>query len=271
MPKETKEMSFIDHLEDLRWMLFRSFVSIFIFGLIAFLNKSFIFDTLLFGPTKPDFFTYDILCKLGEKMNAPEVCISAFNFEIVNLDMAGQFMTHLSTSIALGFILSFPYVVWEIWRFVKPGLHDVELKASRSVLFSSGVLFFIGVLFGYYLLVPFGVNFMATYQVSDTIKNTFGLSNYISFVSMSVLFSGIMFELPVAVFLLAKIGIVNAAMMREYRKHAVVVIFIVAAVITPADVGTMIIVAVPIWILYEISIFVAAAVSKTKLNKQIEI
>lgn len=269
MPNETKDMSFVDHLEDLRWTLFRSIVSIGVFAIIAFLNKKFVFETILFGPTRPDFFTYKFLCEIGEKIHFDFICIDEINYSVVNLELAGQFMTHVTTSIGIGFVFAFPYLIFEIWKFVKPGLHEFELKASRSVLFSSGILFFIGVLFGYFVLIPFGINFLSTYNVSSTIQNTFSLSNYIGFISMFVLMSGIMFELPVAVFLLAKIGIVDDTLMIEHRKHAVIVIFIIAAIITPADVGTMIVVAIPLWILYEISIGVAAMVTKNnKLKTQ---
>lgn len=265
MSNETKDMSFIDHLEDLRWTLFRSIVSIGIFGIIAFLNKTFVFETILFGPTRPDFWTYRKLCELGEKIKFDFICIDTINYSVVNLELAGQFMTHVTTSIAIGFIFAFPYLIFEIWRFIKPGLHDFEIKASRSVLFFSAILFFIGVLFGYFILIPFGINFLSTYNVSSAIQNTFSLSNYIGFISMFVLMSGIMFELPVAVFLLAKIGLIDDTMMIEHRKHAVIFIFIISSIITPADIGTMIVVAFPIWVLYEISIGVAAMV--TKKNK----
>lgn len=267
MAKENKDMSFIDHLEDLRWTLFRSIVSVLVFAIIAFISKSFVFDTILFGPTRTDFYTYKMLCKLGAKIGSDLICIDTLNFAIVNLDLAGQFMTHITVSITIGVVLAFPYLVWEIWKFVKPGLHDVEVNASRAVLFSSGMLFFVGVLFGYYLLVPFGINFLSTYSISETVLNTFSLSNYINFVSMFVLMSGIMFELPVATYLLAKVGIVDDTMMIEYRKHAVIVIFIISAIVTPADIGTMIVVAIPLWSLYEISIFVAAAVTKNRMKK----
>lgn len=267
MPNEAKDMSFIDHLEDLRWTLFRSIISIGVFGILAFINKEFVFETILFGPTRPDFFTYKFLCEIGEKIGFDFICIDTINYSVVNLELAGQFMTHVTTSIGIGFIFAFPYLIFEIWRFVKPGLHDFEINASRSVLFFSAILFFIGVLFGYYVLIPFGINFLSTYTVSSSIQNTFSLSNYIGFVSMFVLMSGIMFELPIAVYLLAKIGIVDDTMMIEHRKHAVVIIFIISAIITPADIGTMIVVAIPIWILYEISIGVAAVVSRKNILK----
>jgi len=266
MANDANDMSFIDHLEDLRWTLFRSVVSIGIFAIIAFLNKSFVFEKVLFGPTKPEFPTFKFLCKIGEKMNFDLICIDTINYKVVNLELAGQFMTHITTSVAIGFIFAFPYLVWEVWKFVKPALHETEKNSSRTVILASALLFFIGVLFGYFVLVPFGINFLSTYSISAEIQNTFSLSNYISFISMFVLMSGIMFELPVVTFLLAKIGIVDDHMMREHRKHAVVSIFVISAIITPADIGTMIVVAIPLWILYEISIKVAGVVTRKRLK-----
>ena len=269
MSKEVNDMSFIDHLEELRWAIFRSAVSVLIFAVIAFINKNFVFEKVLFGPTKPDFPTFKLMCQLSQKLNLDLICIDSINYKVVNLELAGQFMTHITTSISLGFVFAFPYLVWEVWKFVKPALHENELKSSRSVLFSSSILFFIGVLFGYFVLVPFGINFLSTYSVSAEISNTFSLSNYIGFITMFVLMSGIMFELPVATFLLAKVGIIDNYIMIEYRKHAVVVIFIVAAIVTPADIGTMVVVAIPLWILYEISIKVAAVVTKNRLKNEL--
>ena len=267
MQNKTGDMSFIDHLEDLRWTLFRSIISIGFFGIIAFLNKNFVFEKVLFGPTKPDFPTFKFLCSLGEKINMEMICIDTINYKVVNLELAGQFMTHITTSIALGFIFAFPYLIWELWKFIKPGLRATEAKASRGIIISSAFLFFIGVLFGYFVLVPFGINFLSTYSVSAEIQNTFSLSNYIGFVTMFVLMSGVMFELPVATYLLAKAGIVDDTMMKEHRKHASVAILILAAIITPADVGTMIIVAIPLWLLYEVSIKVAGVVSMNNIKK----
>lgn len=268
MSKETGDMSFIDHLEELRWTLFRSIVSVGVFAIIAFLNKTFVFEKVLFGPTKPEFFTFKMLCRLGEKLNFKMICIDSIHYKVVNLELAGQFMIHITTSISIGFVFAFPYLVWELWKFISPGLHENEEKTSRSVIFASAFLFFLGVLFGYFVLVPFGINFLSTYNVSSAIENTFSLSNYISFITMFVLMSGIMFELPVATYLLAKMEIIDDTMMKEYRKHAVVVIFIVSALITPADLGTMVVVAIPLWILYEISIKVASIVTMNKIKRK---
>jgi len=254
MSSEANDMSFIEHLEELRWTLFRSSISIGIFALIAFVNKNFVFEKVLFGPTKPDFPTFKFLCNIGDKLNFNLICIDSINYKVVNLELAGQFMMHITTSISLGFIFAFPYLIWEVWKFIKPALHENEMKSSRSVILSSALLFFTGVLFGYFILVPFGINFLSTYSVSAEIQNTFSLSNYIGFITMFVLMSGIMFELPVVTYLLAKIGIIDDSMMVEHRKHAIVAIFIISAIITPADIGTMVVVAIPLWILYEISI-----------------
>ncbi|MGB0885847.1 MAG: twin-arginine translocase subunit TatC [Chitinophagales bacterium] len=255
-------MSFVSHLEELRWTLFRSIVAIGVFGILAFLNKHFVFETIIFGPAKSNFLSYQFLCNFGEKIGFSFICISDINFEIVNLSLAGQFMTHLMTSVALGFILAFPYLIWEIWKFIKPGLTNKEVNASRTVIGFSGLLFFTGVLFGYFVLVPFGVNFLTTYSISQEVLNTIDLTNYINVLTMFVLASGIMFQLPILVYLLTKIGMVNDAMMKEHRKHAVVVIFMVAAIITPADIGTMVVVAIPLWFLYEMSIYVSAVTYK---------
>lgn len=266
MSTDTKDMSFISHLEELRWTLFRSVIAVGVFGIMAFLNKHFVFETIIFGPAKPDFLTYKFLCSFGERIGFNFICINDINFEIVNLSLAGQFMTHLMTSVALGFILAFPYLIWEVWKFIKPGLTNKEVNASRAVIGFSGLLFFIGVLFGYLVLVPFGVNFLTTYSISEEVINTIDLTNYINVLTMFVLASGIMFQLPILVYLLTKIGLINDAMMKEYRKHAVVVIFMVAAIITPADIGTMIVVAIPLWFLYEMSIYVSAITYKKNLK-----
>jgi sec-independent protein translocase protein TatC len=264
---QAKEMSFFDHLEELRWRIIRSFSAIFIFSLAAFSMKDFVFSYILFGPTKVDFPTYRFLCAMVEKYNLAEaICVKSITYQIVNLELAGQFMVHIKTSLAIGLVFAFPYLIWELWLFIKPGLYEAEVRASRSAILSSAFLFFVGVLFGYYILTPFSVNFFAGYNVSETVQNTFSLTNYINFVTMFVLLSGLMFQLPVVIFFLAKIGLVSASLMREYRKHSLIGIMIISAIITPADIGTMIIVAVPLYILYELSIFIAQATYKPEID-----
>lgn len=252
------EMTFFDHLEELRWRIVRTMAAILIFATAAFIAKDFIFTQVLFGPKNIDFPTYKFLCLLVDKWNlSKELCIQKVNYTIINTEMAGQFMVHIKTSLAIGLIFAFPYLVWEIWLFIRPGLYEKEIKASRFAILFSSFLFFIGVAFGYFILTPMSINFLSTYSISETVNNTFTLTNYIGFLTTFVLANGIMFQLPVVVYLLAKIGLVSAGMMREYRKHAVVVIFILAAIITPADISSMVLVAFPLMILYEISIYIA--------------
>lgn len=261
-----KEMSFFDHIEELRWRLVRSISAILIFSIIAFIFKDFVFSKVLFGPTSVNFPTYEFLCFLSNKIGMSDaICVKEITYKIVNLELAGQFMVHLKTSLAIGLIFAFPYLIWEVWLFIRPGLYDTEIKASRTAILSSALLFFVGVIFGYYVLSPFSINFFAGYSVSETIENTFSLTNYINFITMFVLLSGLMFQLPVVVFFLAKIGLVSAPLMKEYRKHSFVGILIISAIITPADIGTMIIVAVPLFILYEFSIGIAKATYKPEI------
>ena len=271
MARTDKEMTFFDHLEELRWHIIRSVIAVFVLMVAAFALKKIIFGQILFGPTKPDFATYEFLCRLSSTIKfGSAFCIEQVNYKIVNLEMAGQFMVHLKTSLAVGLVLAFPYIFWEMWRFITPGLHDDELKKSRFAILAGSVLFFVGVLFGYFVLSPFSITFFANYNVSDTIKNTFGLSNYINFLVMLVVATGIMFELPMVVFFLAKLGIVTPQMMRQYRKHALIVIMIISAIITPADIGTMVMVTLPVMLLYEISIFIAARIYKQRLKREFE-
>lgn len=262
------EMSFIDHLEELRWHLIRSGIAILVITIIVFICNRFIFDTLILGPKSADFLTYKGFCKLSHLLGLGNLlCIQPGNFKLVNIEVTGQFMTHLKVSLVLGIIIAFPYVLWEIWRFIKPGLHEHEQKHTRGFVFVSSLLFFIGVSFGYLVLSPFSINFFATYSVSAQINNTITLTSYISIITTLVLASGIMFELPLIVYFLSNFGLLTPDLMREYRKHAFVVILFIAAIITPADVWTQILVTVPVYFLYELSIGVSARVVK-RLEKQ---
>ena len=262
-----KEMTFFDHLEELRWHLIRSSIAVGVSAIAIFLAKGLIFDQIIFGPTKANFPTYQFGCELKEKMGFG-ICIDNIPFQIVNLELAGQFLIHLKMALILGIIISIPYVFWEIWRFIKPGLYNTEVRASKVVIFFASMLFFIGVLFGYYVLMPFSVNFFGTYSVSAEVSNTFSLTNYVGFISMFVLASGILFELPMAVYFLSKMGLVTPDLMRTYRKHAFVAILLLAAIITPADVGTQILVTIPVYGLYEISVFISAWVVRKQKEKE---
>ncbi len=262
--KEPKaEMSFLQHLEELRWHLVRSSAAIFIFALIAFINKEFLFDKLILAPKNADFPTYRFLCILGQKLNLDEsICIKELSFTLINIDMSGQFSTHMSVSLYAGIVLAFPYVIWELWRFIKPGLHNHERKYANGIVFFTSLLFFMGVLFGYYVVTPMSVNFLGTYQVSALVANQISLGSFISTVTTLTLMTGVVFELPILVYFLTKIGVLTPEFMRNYRRHAIVVLLIISAIITPPDVTSQILVCIPLLALYEISIFVSAYVLK---------
>jgi sec-independent protein translocase protein TatC len=265
-----KEMSFLQHLEVLRWLLVRSSVAMLIMAIVAFVFSDFLFDEIIFGPTNPNFISYTALCDLSHNLNIGEsICITELPFIIQNTQVEGQVNTLVWMCIASGFILSFPYILWEFWKFISPALYDSEKKYAKLFIFSSSVLFFAGVLFGYFVVVPMSVNFFATFQVSEVIKNQFTLESYTSMIKTSVLASGLFFELPIIIYFLTKIGLVTPTFLRKYRKIAVIIVLIVAAIVTPPDVVSQIIVAIPMLIIFEVSVIISAVVHKKMLKKEL--
>jgi sec-independent protein translocase protein TatC len=255
------EMSFLDHLEELRWHLIRSTLAIVLIGCVAFLMKDFIFDTVIFGPKKPDFPTYALFCKLSRMLGFSEAfCGDEPLFRVQSRVMAGQFSAHIWTSIWAGFIVGFPYVLYEIWRFISPGLYEKERKYSKGFILIASLLFFTGVLFGYYVVAPLSINFLGSYTVSEEVFNDIDLGSYISTVRASVIACGIVFELPIVIYFLTKVGLVTPEILRKYRKIALVLVLILSAIITPPDVASQIIVAVPVLILYQVSIYISKVV-----------
>ena len=231
-----KEMSFLDHLEELRWHLIRSVLAIVILASIAFLAKDFIFNVLIFGPKQADFPTYKILCKIAQFIGFKDsFCFTELPFRIQSRTMGGQFSAHIWTSITAGFIVAFPYILLEIWKFISPGLRLKERSSTKGFIFIASLLFFVGVLFGYYVVTPLSINFLGTYQVSGQVHNDFDLSSYISLVRASVIASGLIFELPILIYILTKIGLVTPDMLKKYRKISLVVVLILSAIITPPD------------------------------------
>ena len=266
MGEEKKEMSFLQHLEALRWHLVRSAVVIMILAMFFFYFKDFVFNTVIFGPMHSDFFTYRALCKFSHLAGLEDaLCMQAISFELINIDLSGQFTTHIWTSVIGGFVLGSPYVLWELWRFVQPALHEKERKHTAGVVLYASFLFITGILFSYYIIVPMTINFLGNYQVSALVKNTISIDSYISTVTVLTLIMGLVFELPIVIFFLTKIGLLGPVFMRKNRKYAIVIILIVAAVITPSsDIPTLLIVATPLYILYEASIFVSKYAEKNK-------
>ena len=259
----------MDHLEELRWHLIRSCLAILIFATIAFIAKDFIFDTIIFGPKKIDFSTYKLFCQLSKSFGQGDsFCITEMPFRIQSRTVAGQFSAHLWTSILAGFIFAFPYVIFEFWRFVSPGLHENERKNTRGFIFISSLLFFIGVIFGYYIVTPLSINFLGNYTVSGEVFNDFDLSSYIGLLRASVLASGLMFELPIIIYFLTRVGLVTPKFLSKNRKFALVIVLSLSAVITPPDIVSQIIVSIPLLILYEVSIFISKFTNR-RIEKEI--
>lgn len=264
--KNHKEMSFLDHLEELRWHIIRSLIAIIFFSIIAFFSKSILFGVIILGPSKSDFWTYDALCKIGQLVNIKVFCIEKLPFIIQSRQMAGQFMMHISSSFVVGIICAFPYAFWEFWRFISPGLYANEKKAAKGATFYVSFLFFIGILFGYFILTPISVNFLANYQIDPSILNEFDIISYVSTVSTLVLASGILFQLPMVIYFLTKAGVVNKEILKNYRKHAIVIILIFGAMLTPPDPFSQVVMAFPLIGLYEISIYISGRVKKKQIK-----
>ena len=261
------EMSFLEHLEALRWHLIRASLAVVILGFAAFIAKDFIFDTLIFGPKKADFFTYELFCNISKMMGqGTSFCIDELPFRINSRAVYGQFSAHLWTSVTAGFIIAFPYILLEFWRFIQPGLLQHEKKNARGFIFIASFLFFLGVLFGYYIVTPLSINFLGSYTVSDQVFNDFDLDSYISLLRASVLSSGLIFELPILMYFFTKIGLVTPALLKNNRKFAIVIVLSISAIITPPDIASQIIVTIPILILYEVSIIISKIVHKRQLK-----
>ncbi len=259
-------MSFLGHLEALRWHLVRSVMVIMVLAVVLFCFKEFLFDGILLAPKRPDFFTYRAMCWMTHKFHlGDDLCITKIDFTLISTDISAQFTTHMWVAFVGGLVVAFPYVVWELWRFIKPALHEKEQRYAKGIVFYTSFLFITGVLFGYYIITPMSVNFLGTYQVSEQVKNTITLDSFISIVTTMTLITGIVFELPIVVYFLTKIGILTPKFMRTYRRHAIVLILLAAAIITPtSDATTLTLVFIPLYILYEISIFVSAYVVRNK-------
>lgn len=269
-------MSFLEHLEELRWHLVRSVFATLLFMIVAFVSREFIFDTIILKPKSPDFFTNRMFSKLGTWLHQhvgspPDVLnINTKPLEIVNIDMAGQFTSHIKVSLVAGLILASPYIIWQIWSFIKPALYEKERKYARGGVFFTTTLFLLGVLFGYFLIAPLSIHFLGSYNVSPEVANTIKLNSYISTITSVTFASGVVFELPIAIYFLCRIGLITSNFMKKYRKHAYILLLILSAVITPPDVFSQILVCVPLAILYEISIFVARSIERKRAAEKLK-
>lgn len=262
------EMSFLEHLEVLRWHLVRSVIVILLFTIVAFIFKGFIFDQVILAQKSSNFWTYRMFCKFSHLIgNGDALCMEDMSFSLINITMSGQFTIHIVTSIVAGIIVAFPYILFEIWRFITPALENKEKKKALGLVFSGSILFVLGILFGYYFVSPLSVQFLGNYTVSDSITNNITLGSFISTVTTVTLVCGLVFQLPLIVFFLSKLGLITPEFMKKYRKHSVVVTLVLSAIITPPDISSQVLLTIPLLILYEFSIYISKMVVKKAKEK----
>jgi sec-independent protein translocase protein TatC len=266
---EEKEMAFLDHLEELRWHVVRASAAIVIAMIGSFFYIKEIFEYVIFAPGRLSFPTFTYMCKIGNALNMQELCVTDLPFKIQSRNMTGQFMMSLTASFVIGLIVAFPYVVWELWSFVKPGLQSKERKFSKGAVAAISFLFITGIVFAYYILCPITIWFLSTYSISDLIVNEFDITSYVSTMASLILGCGLLLQFPMVIYFLSKIGIVTPELMRKYRKHSVLVILILGAVITPSgDPFSLTVISLPLYLLFEISIYVSTVVVKNKLKQE---
>ncbi|MEI7895421.1 MAG: twin-arginine translocase subunit TatC [bacterium] len=260
-----KEMTFWEHLDILRGTLWRILIAVLVTSIAAFAFKEVLFDGIILAPKSKTFITYRAFCKLGDLLSMPSLCIDPSQFQLININLAGQFTSHMNISLIAGLIVALPYVLWELWRFVKPGLNEEEIRSSRGAVTIISLLFILGVLFSYFIAAPLMINFLGGYAVSAAVSNQIALTSYVSSITMMTLLMGLLFELPVLILFLTKIGIITPQYLRKYRKHTLIAILIIAGVITPSpDIFSQLIVAIPLYALFEISLVISSRIYKKK-------
>jgi sec-independent protein translocase protein TatC len=270
--KNKSEMSFLDHLEVLRWHLMRSVIAILVGAVLIFVNRVFVMDQILLAPTKSDFHTYRWFCEfsgwlsglLPDIVNKDALCFSELKITLLNTKLQGKFYAAMIVSFVGGIILAFPYIFWETWRFIKPALHNNESKKARGLVFFGTILFATGISFGYFMISPLAIHFLATFEIAAGIAEMIDMNSIMGTIASSTLACGVIFELPVVTYYLAKIGLISSTFMKKYRKHSFVVTLILSAIITPPDVFSQVLVAIPIVVLYELSIIIAKRMEKKR-------
>jgi len=259
------EMSFFDHLEVLRWHIIRSVIAIVVFAMLSFTFYDFVFEDIIMGPKSLDFWTYRMMCKLGNLVHLSGLCVERIPFNLINTEMAGQFMLKINSCLLMALAMGFPYLIFEIWLFVKPALTNFERQSAQGFVLYATILFVIGALFGYYIVVPLSINFLSNVSLSGEITNQITIDSYLSIVATLTLGCGMVFLLPILVFILSKLGLMTPEFMRTSRRYAIIIILIIAAIITPtADIITLLTVSAPMLLLYELSIMVSANVKKKR-------
>jgi sec-independent protein translocase protein TatC len=262
---EDREMTFWEHLDELRGTLWRVLIAVIVTSILAFSFKEILFDYIILAPKSKSFITYRLLCHLGDWLSMPSLCVDPSQFNLININLAGQFTSHMNISLIAGLILALPYVLWELWRFIKPGLTDEEVRSSRGAVAVTTLLFLMGVFFSYFIVSPLMINFLGGYVVSQDVTNQIALTSYVGMISMMTLLMGLLFELPVLVFFLTKIGIITPKYLKRYRKHVVIGILIISGIITPSpDMFSQIVVALPLYALFELSLLISSRIYRKK-------
>ncbi|HPX79937.1 MAG TPA: twin-arginine translocase subunit TatC [Bacteroidales bacterium] len=257
-PLNDTGMSFWEHLEEFRKVLIRSVIVLLVLMVVIFLNKTFVFETIIFAPRSSDFVFYKWLESLSRLLNIPSMAPEPFKLELQNIELAAQFFTHINISLSLALVLGTPFILYQLWLFVKPALYERERKAAVRAFLWCSFLFFLGVLVGYFFVFPLTINFLGNYRVTDWVHNQITLQSYIHMFTWLILIMGIVFEMPVLLRVLSKIGIISKDFLKKHRKHAFVILLILAAIITPSgDAFTLFIVTIPLYLLYEASILVS--------------
>ncbi len=256
------EMSFLDHLEELRWHIIRSLIAIVVIGVVIYIFSDWFFDKVIFGPTHPEFISYQVFCGIAEALHlGGALCFTPPEFMLQTIGVGEAFINSIKISFVAGFVLSFPYIFYEIWKFIKPGLYPKEQQAARGMVLICSFLFFTGVCFGYFIISPFAIKFLLGYTIPGVV-NSPTLVSLVNYMVMFTAPAGLIFELPVIVYFLSKVGLVTPESMREYRRHSIIGILAVAAILTPPDVVTQFLIGIPLYILYEVSIFISRRVQK---------
>jgi len=268
--RKKDEMTFMDHLEDLRWHIIRSVIVILVFAIFFLIYPQFVFDKIILAPKNTDFITYRIFCNLGERLHIGGLCFTTLDYKLFYLNLSSPFFLYIKIAFMAGIIFAFPYILWEIWRFVRPALYRNEIRNLSGIILIATLLFYVGAFFGYFLLAPFSINFLATFSLSDQIENQFTFDSYLGILTGMVLWTGLIFEIPMVAYFLAKLGLLGKQFLAKNRKYAFVVSLVMAAIITPSgDAFSLFLVAAPLWILYEVSIVVVRVVER-KRNKEVQ-
>jgi sec-independent protein translocase protein TatC len=264
------EMAFTDHIEDLRWHIIRSLLIIIAAGIFMFIHVEWIFDHIILGPAHNDFIAYKWFCWLSRALHIDSLCLGAIHLKFQNTALSGQFVMAMSVSMMLGFICSFPYILWELWSFIKPALKPTEIRYARGIVFWCSLLFFTGVLFAYYIIAPYTINFFGGYQLSASFENIITMDNYYDTMSDMVMGMGIVFELPIVVYFLSRIGVLTPKLMRSNRRYAILILLILSEIITPPDWFSCFLVFIPLYALFELSVLISVRAYNERTRKALE-